>query len=364
MNAGVPEDIEGIVNAVLYEGFLLYPYRASALKNRQRWSFGVLYPPAFSAVQREREMAQTECLLEDKGHAALDVCLRFLQIDGASVAERAVHSGFLIVRGLAASAWFSAFCFGKTSALLLVSAERLEGALFKITARISNTAAVAPASRDEALAHSLISAHLVLSLKEGRFFSAIDPPEAVRDRAAQCRNTGLWPVLAGNGDSQMLAAPIILYDHPRTAPQSPGDLFDGTEIDELLTLRIRTLTDEEKGAMRAADWRTQSLLERTEGLSERAVSALHGALQMPPTFAPGERVRLRPRTGARTRTDIFDLVLEGALATVLSVEQDIDGRTYVCVAVENDPGKDLALEGKPGHRFFFAPEEVERVSDE
>jgi len=343
---------------------LLDPYRLSALKNRHRWSFGVLYPPAFSAAHGEPAMAQTECLLEDAGSAMLEVCLRFLQIDGASVAERAVHTGFLSVAGLAAGAHSRFLRFGQLEAVLLLNAERMEEALFKVTARISNVARAVPANREEALAHSLISAHLLLSVKDGRFFSAIDPPDAIRNRAVECRNAGLWPVLVGNSESQMLAAPIILYDHPKIAPQSPGDLFDGTEIDELLTLRILTLADEEKRAMRDADRRARMLLERTEGLSDRAVLDLHGALEKKPLFAPGERVRLRPRMTERARTDIFDLMLDGVLATVLSVERDIDGRTYVCVAVENDPGKELGAEGKPGHRFFFAPEEVERVGDE
>ena len=165
----------------------------------------------------------------------------------------------------------------------------------------------------------------------------------------------------------MLSAPIILYDYPRIAPQSPGDLFDGTEIDELLTLRILTLTDQEKQEMRAVDARARDLLERTEMLNVGELRRLHGTMHGPATgqdararFRPGDRVRLRPRGSA----DAFDLLLAGKSATVAAVEQDYEGRFHVGVTVDDDPGKDLGARGSPGHRFFFRPEEVERLLEE
>jgi hypothetical protein len=66
-------------------------------------------------------------------------------------------------------------------------------------------------------------------------------------------------------------------------------------------------------------------------------------------------VRLRP-TG---RADIFDLELRGKEATVISVEVNLEGQTYLTVTVDDDPGRDLGRAGQPGHRFFFRPEEVE-----
>ncbi|MBY0523970.1 MAG: hypothetical protein K2R98_11260 [Gemmataceae bacterium] len=70
---------------------------------------------------------------------------------------------------------------------------------------------------------------------------------------------------------------------------------------------------------------------------------------------PGDRVRLRPRG----RADIFDLVLQGKSATVESIEQDFEGRIYLAVTIDDDPGKDLGALRQPGHRFFFSSEEVE-----
>jgi hypothetical protein len=92
---------------------------------------------------------------------------------------------------------------------------------------------------------------------------------------------GAWPVMAGEEGQRnlMLASPIILYDFPRIAPESPGDLFDGTEIDEILALRILTMTDAEKLEVRNGDDRARRILERTEMLPPEHFRKLHGALR-------------------------------------------------------------------------------------
>jgi hydrogenase maturation protease len=77
----------------------------------------------------------------------------------------------------------------------------------------------------------------------------------------------------------MLSSPIILYDYPQIAPESPGDLFDATEIDEILTLRILTLTDDEKRAMASLDERARALLERTESIAREQLMGLHGTIR-------------------------------------------------------------------------------------
>jgi hypothetical protein len=79
----------------------------------------------------------------------------------------------------------------------------------------------------------------------------------------------------------MLASPIILYDYPEIAPESAGDLFDGTEIDEILSLRIMTLTDEEKREMWQSDERARLILQRTESMAAEQMMKLHGALRRP-----------------------------------------------------------------------------------
>ena len=162
--------------------------------------------------------------------------------------------------------------------------------VFRVTVKIQNQTPVengTAASRDEALMHGLVSTHTVLWVRDGEFVSMIDPPEAYRELAAGCHNVGCWPVLVGDeGDKDtILSAPIILYDYPQIAPESPGDLFDGTEIDEILTLRIMTLTDEEKAAMAAVDERARAILARTESLEKEQMLGLHGTFRGLQTLA-------------------------------------------------------------------------------
>jgi hydrogenase maturation protease len=173
-----------------------------------------------------------------------------------------------------------------------------DGEVWRVSVRIQNTSPYAsPASghrsehcsehcserREAVLLQTFASTHAILRTKEGRFISLIDPPEGLRAAAASCTNTGLWPVLAGDEERQdtLLASPIILYDYPQIAPESLGDLFDGTEIDEILTLRILTLTDAEKDEVRRADGRAKEMLERTEQLGAEHLMKLHGVLREP-----------------------------------------------------------------------------------
>jgi hydrogenase maturation protease len=71
----------------------------------------------------------------------------------------------------------------------------------------------------------------------------------------------------------------------------------------------------------------------------------------------GDRVRLRPHAGG----DVFDLALEGKIAVVESIEQDYEGKLHICVVLDDDPGRDIGLMRQPGHRFFFAPSEVQAL---
>ncbi len=128
---------------------------------------------------------------------------------------------------------------------------------------------------------SLVSAHTILRTAGGEFVSLIDPPEQLKPAAEACRNVGTWPVLAGDDGARdtMLSSPIIIYDFPTIAPESPGDFFDGTEMDEMLSLRILTLTDEEKREMAASDERARLLLERTEAFGRDQLMQMHGVLR-------------------------------------------------------------------------------------
>jgi hypothetical protein len=208
----------------------------------------------------------------------------------------------------------------------------------------------------------MLSVHTLLGVDRGAFFSLLDPPEEYKTATAACRNIGTWPVLAGReGDRHlMLSSPIILYDYPQIAPESAGDLFDSTEIDEILTLRVLTLSDDEKKELASGDDRVRSILQRTESLPPEALAKLHGAIRglrsaSKLNFREGDRVRLHPRK----RADIFDIALDGKIAIVESVESDFENNVHLAVTVEDDPGRDFGQARQIGHRFFFGPDEVE-----
>jgi hypothetical protein len=154
--------------------------------------------------------------------------------------------------------------------------------VLRIRTTILNTSSHASSTRDDALQHSLVSTHTILNIQGGEFVSLLEPPEHLRDLASACQNLGAWPVLVGEQGQRdtMLSSPIILYDYPQIAPESPGALFDGTEIDEILSLRIMTLTDEEKLEIAAGDERARQILERTECMPHEQFMKMHGVLKV------------------------------------------------------------------------------------
>ncbi len=292
--------VEQIADAILYEGYILYPYRASALKNGQRWNFGVLYPPAYASAQRGSDASTFQCECLARG-GNLTVTVRFLQLvtrDGWQEAiAREIRTN---VPGT------HSFCFpareDRDDSGIIRRQEQVEGSITVsmrqapngwscVSLRISNTGALnVPAvdtaawpAREAALRRSMVSTHAILRVESGEFASLLDPPEELRQLSAECSNVGLWPVLAGNiaPADTMLASPIILYDYPQIAAQSAGALFDGTEIDEILSLRILALTDDEKREMRETDPQARQLLERTEALDPEQWMQLHGVMRDP-----------------------------------------------------------------------------------
>ena len=339
--------VDKIAKAVLYEGYMLYPYRPSSVKNQQRWNFGVLCPQSYSEAQKGSEAwtMQTECLVEANSLTQIEIRVRFLQLVARSVGELANPVPELLpgeapefhlvsrleVAGRVYQSWQEAverevilpvcspealvesplsqsFTFpeGKEfeylrngedpiagviireqsslQGMLEIRSERVSNDLFKVSVRIRNRtpfAAAHQASREDALLSSLVSAHTILGVQSGKFVSLLAPPDEVSQLAASCKNEGTWPVLVGEEGQcdTVLSSPIILYDYPQIAPESAGDLFDGTEIDEILSLRIMTLTDDEKREMSQSDERARQMLERTETMPVEQLMKLHGVLR-------------------------------------------------------------------------------------
>lgn len=466
MTASTERALRALVETVLYEGYVLYPYGARSGSNHLRFQWGVLGPPGADADGAcESPTARVECVLEADASAEVEVTVRFLQTQERTLERHGVGVGVevaeLVVDGELLLPWTEACEHERTlgpvavaaltgrgytapiaidggdevedvvdaaggrvgrvrrrrwplTAAAVVTAEPgdLDGRLWRIAVEVDNRAdRFAGGGRDEALRHALVATHVVLRCRGGRFLSSQDPPDRGRDAAAACRSDRLWPVLVGDPatDDTVLASPIILYDHPELAPESPGDLFDATEIDELLTLRVMTLTDEEKREARATDPRAARIVDRADTLPPEILERLHGAVRslgpaLPvgadptpattatcdpalPTMAPdapwwdpavdasvspgtdtvdvggvaissGSRVRLAPSR----RADAQDLFLAGQDATVHAVVHDVDGGTHLAVTVDDDPAADL--HDWYGRYLYFGPDEVQPLDEE
>ncbi|MEV0900558.1 hypothetical protein [Actinoplanes sp. NPDC049802] len=391
-----------VADTVLYEGYLLYPYRAGAAKNRSRWQFGVLGPPSAApeAFAEPPDMAM-QCLLSPDGAGWVTVRLRFLQVQSRQVERRLADGGHqpaerLRVGETTLLTWDEAVEREITLPDLPVHGDaefpvnvpggvdvepvhdgdgrpvgrvvrrrwpltarvrtsvRADGGLLRLTVAVANEHAAPVPDAESAARHSLIAAHLLVEAHDAEFVSVREPIDA----AGRCRQHRCWPVLAGPpGETRLLlGAPIILYDHPRLAGQSPGDLFDACEIDELLTLRVRAMTDAEKAEARATDPRAAAIVDRCDALDDGALLRLHGARLDTGPIARGALVRLRP---AR-RADAQDMFLAGRIACVSEVITDVDGGTHVAVVLVGDPAAELHEEY--GRFLYFAPGELEPVS--
>jgi hypothetical protein len=325
------DTVRRIAEAVLYEGYVLWPYGRSALKNQRRWTFGGVYPERHSAAHPDDDcVMQTQCLAIAGPGSRLDVRVRFLQVVRRRIAQLSEDGrrpvSELTVAGERHVPWDEATerevvapqlrfggvaravvgvrvpageerevlndVSGRPAGMITRSWSTLTGTvatesvplgsdLFRITVRISNESDFAGDDRERALRSTFCSTHTVLRITEGEFVSQTDPPPRLRDEAGRCENRGTWPVLAGKPGERhvVLSSPIILADYPEIAPESPGDLFDGGEIDELLTLSILSLTEEERQEMRESDARTRAILDRTEALSRDELMKLHGAMR-------------------------------------------------------------------------------------
>ncbi|MFI6658546.1 hypothetical protein ACIBL8_23790 [Streptomyces sp. NPDC050523] len=456
------EELSSVADAVLYEGYLLYPYRRSSAKNRVRWQFGVLFPrdwaeasgpvvPGLSGAA-DSWYQQTECLLRaERTDAVVRVRVRYLQTQHKQVEESGPNGGHRAVPSLRTADGTTHLTFeeavpheaelsvtlgdlltcartvavgapGATdveplpglagrvvrrreevSADATLMAEQLREGLFRLRVRTVNSGPAPDprAPRDKALCRALIATHTLITGEGVEFASSIDPPAQLREHARACRNEFTFPVLGGEPPSQetgtghsretgtghlVLSSPIILPDHPQVAPESPGDLHDAAEIDEILTLRTMLLTDEEKLEARATDPRAAAILDRVDTMPPEVFARLHGAVRSLTPAAPaperpawwredadaglspatdtvlvdgvplrgGSRVRLRPRGRGADAQDMF---LAGRTAQVAAVLRDVDGSTHLTVTLDDDPAAEL--NSWYGRFHYFRPDELE-----
>jgi hypothetical protein len=408
---------QSVANATVYEGYVLYPYRQSSAKNQMRFQWGVLVPPSYAAIDpSERTSLSTQVVVDPGQEPELHVRIRFLQLQRRTNTDAAPWDEGLDrhvdIEGVALLPLATAqrdvhFHFDageddddgvirrreQLDGVVHIRAEWADGpgALIKVTVAVENTVTWAEpgAGRDDAMRRSLVGVHTLLAADDGELLSLLDPPDHAVEAAKGCVNEGTYPVLVGDIEHPdvVLSSPIILYDHPVIAPESEGDLFDALEIDEILALRVLTLTDEEKAEARSTDARAAAIVDRVDGFEPATWDNLHGTMRAVdvapgdadqdalPWWEPavdesydpfsdtliiggkevtaGTSVRLRPSR----RADAHDMFLVGLQATVTGVFTDVDDSVLVAVNVDDDPMSEALAWQRRG--LFFHPDELE-----
>ena len=354
------DHLEELVTSLLWEGYALYPYTPSAIKNATPTPFGIVYPPTYAAeCAGAFDHARLECIADPTSDATLTATLRYLAPDG----ERRVELGPTPV-GHRVTTEFDGGRF------TLRSESRTNGEA--VVRCCVHNVRDAPHGLDRAgaLAHSFMSTQILVRISGGRFRSPLDgPPTSV--------NT--YPVLATEFDDAVLGTAYVLPDHPQIAPESRGGLFDSTEIEEALLLHVQVLSDDERAEIEAADPAVREMIERAAAATPKDIIALHGRVELrdpvtlePPSeppnlpdpaagqpyaivdgvrFARGLKVVIRPGPDA----DIQARMLDGRTATIERILTDYDGKTHLGLTIDDDPGQDLMREtGR--FLYFFAPE--------
>ena len=364
--------VDELVDSLLYEGYALYPYTPGATKNATPTPFGIVYPPAYArALEGTHDHLELRCIVEGDGEISAEV--RFLLPSGerhVAEAQRIDGEG--------------EFELGEVRVRSKLESPRLKGSdplsradldLRRVSFRVENLTEVPDGlSRGDALRYSLLSTHPVLRVTGGaRFVSQLDDP---------CDSVNTWPVLASPDDDVMIGAAIVLPDHPQIAPESRGNLFDNTEIEEALVLHVHALSDRERAEIEEQDTAVKEMIDRALSVTPDEVLRLHGRMELrdpvtrtPPRpsadvrdptpglpavevdggmFRRGGRVVVR----AGIEADLQARMLEGRTVRVERIHRDYDGRVHLGVSVD-EPGHEVLRE--TGRFLWLFPPEVEVV---
>jgi hypothetical protein len=331
-NRDTPDAVRRVADALLRE-------------DRSRWQSGVLMAPGYAAADpSERDFTQTECIIADCDNPSVLIIMRFSQARRrtdatAATWDEAVEREVEFAVGgpeLAGAGWTGEFAVPggeDRDGPVIRRREPLSGAVrvratpvagpwraVRLNVRVENRTAAGPVPgrREDALPSALVAVHLILGVTDGAFVSMTDPPMWAADAVAGCENIGGWPVLADPGRQVMLFSPIIRYDHPELAPESPGELHVESRVPW---------------------WDPDAEAALSPGTDSVAIGGR--------PVRRGSRVRLRPGT---RRADAQDMFLAGRLAEVQAVLFDVDDKPYLAVSLA---GADL------GRFLYFAVDEVE-----
>jgi hypothetical protein len=389
----MPDQVEQLLQSLLWEGYALYPYTPGATKNATPTPFGIVYPPAYAAGA---STTYDELVMRARLHAPAESPVSAEVLFLAPTGERhQAEEHRLVVQGVMVGALVHAPAIkparirgaGGDSLRIEVrlSATAVGPGEFEVTVRVANRTVVPHClDRAEALHRSLISTHPVARVIGGRFISVLE---------ARTNSVNTFPVLATPNDDVIVGAAIVLPDHPQLAPESQVGMFDSTEMDEALLLHLKVLTDGELAEIEQQDPVVREMVARAAAATPAEISALHGRVTLsdPAVMAPprsretnepprepdwlrdpregeevtevngvilrrGGKVMLRPGQDA----DVHSKLLDGRCATLERIFTDYDGRTHLGVTIDGDPGQDLMRE--TGRYLFFFLDEVEVIS--
>jgi hypothetical protein len=351
--------LDALVDTLLYEGYALYPYTPGATKNATPTPFGIVYPPVYAAGSGATfDHLQIECVAEiEDPDTTLDGEIRFLQASGER--HKAQERRLALPATRFGESHTVPFHHEGLHGHAIITAIPLKERRVRMTISVHNTTDVPEGlDRAAALQHSLLSTHVVGRVAGGHFISPLD--------VQGCENVNSWPVLATQADDAVLGAAIMLPDHPQIAPESKGNLFDSTEIEEALLIHVLALSDEEREAAAAQDPAVRQMLERAVQTTPQELMDLHGRVQVadPRVGEPevevagvryrlGDKVVLRPATNATPQ----DHLVAGRSATIERIYYDYDGSVHLAVTVDDVPGQELMRD--IGRFLYFKPTEVE-----
>jgi hypothetical protein len=338
--------LDELVESLLYEGYALYPYTPGTAKNATPTPFGIVYPPAYAERNPGlHDRLRIRCRLEGDGDVSAEVL--FLQASGTR------HEAQKRRLSLHGPGRFE-FTFPPLRGRVRLA---VEGPLVSCCVHNMTPLEDNAVGRGEALQSSFLSTHVVLRTSSGRFLSPLEHPGD---------NINSYPVLATPEDDAVLGAAIVLPDHPQVAPESAGNLFDGTEIEEALLLHIQALSESEREDIIQQDPAVRQMIERAAAATPEDLKRLHGRVTMrDPRAGEAEATAggVRYRCGAKVvlrpdpERDPYDRMLNGRAATVERIYLDVDDRVHLAVSIDDDPGRDLMRDS--GRFHFFKPEEVE-----
>ena len=371
-------DLDELVRTLLYEGYALYPYTPGATKNATPTPFGIVYPPVYAAASPTTtfDRLRLQVVAEHGESATLRATVVFLEPAGErhQGVERRIELGPAPLDGDPVSVPFD---FDAVRGRVRMSAELHGGGLARVSVCVHNETAVDEGlDRPAALRASLLSTHVIAQIGAGRFLSPVAPPEHGAAAVMACHSINTFPVLASDSDDAVLGAAIVLPDHPQIAPESRGDLFDATEIEEALLLHVLALSDGERDELAHQDPAVKAMLERAVSATPEDIKRLHGRVTMSDpgaagsepipgeesvvvdgvTYRRGEQVRLRPAAGSNGH----DVLHDGKLATIERIYLDYADAIHLAVTVDDDPGRELMRD--IGRYLYFKPAEVEVLS--